>query len=200
MLDAWIGGDAASAKLLFERYFDPLYGFFRSKVSVAVDDLVQDTFVELLRGRNKFREVANFRAYLFGTARNLLFKELRARHQGTRVVALGEASVEALDPSPSGVMVHSEQERILCRALRRIPLDDQILFELYEWEQMPAKDVGIVLGISEGAVRSRLQRAKARLRDEIQAVASSPDLFRSTIEGFEAWASALRGALRPGQR
>lgn len=200
LLDAWIAGDANSATTLFERYFGPLYAFFRNKVSEGIDDLVQDTFVELLRGRAKFRQAGNFRSYLFGTARHVLLKELRHRHRGAKMIEFGETSIAALEPTPSGVIMRTQQERILSQALRRLPLDDQILFELYEWEKLDARDVGQVLGISEPAVRSRLHRAKARLQEEVRAVAESPELFRSTIEGLDSWAAALRLTFRPPER
>jgi RNA polymerase sigma-70 factor (ECF subfamily) len=60
-------------------------------------------------------------------------------------------------------------------ALARIPLDDQIALELAYLEGMPGRDVARVLGIGENTVRSRLARAKERVRAALAELAATPD-------------------------
>jgi RNA polymerase sigma-70 factor (ECF subfamily) len=124
-------------------------------------------------------------------------KDLTRRHRLADHIALGERSVHDIDPSPHSLLARAEEERIVLLALRRLSLDDQILFELYEWEQLSASEVGRVLGLTEPAVRSRLHRAKLRLEANIAAAAESPDAARSTLDGFSRWAASLRAQLGP---
>src|SRR5688500_5815501 len=90
LLQAWRGGDTAAGDELFQRYFVPLYRFFRNKLDQGVDDLIQETLLACVRGADRFREDASFRTWLFTIARNELYTHWRARakHAGDDVGSL----------------------------------------------------------------------------------------------------------------
>src|SRR5690606_10349004 len=54
LLAAWRDGDAAAGGRLFRRHFDTLFRFFSTKLDGPVEDLVQDTFLGCVRGRDRF--------------------------------------------------------------------------------------------------------------------------------------------------
>jgi RNA polymerase sigma factor (sigma-70 family) len=135
LLDAWRGGDARAGNLLFRRYFAPLARFFRNKVDVGVEDLIQGTFLACIEGRDRFREASSFRTYLFAIARNLLYGYYRRQH---RAVDFVQTSVIDLGASPSGPLGRREEAAALLRALRSIPLEFQVVLELSYWEDMKA--------------------------------------------------------------
>ena len=59
--------------------------------------------------------------------------------------------------------------------------------------QMPAKEMGAVLEISDGAVRVRLNRAREKLRNRLAALAESEELLKTTMDNLERWVLSIRG-------
>src|SRR5688572_2629852 len=86
LLSSWRAGDLGAGDALFNRYFAPIYRFFRNKLGdeSTVEELMQRTFVGCVEGRDRLREQTSFRSYLFGTAHNILrayFREKRREHE-----------------------------------------------------------------------------------------------------------------------
>lgn len=192
LLAAWAAGDRTAADALFARHFDGVYRFFASKTGHGIEDLVQDTFLAAIAGRERFEQASSFRAFLLGTARNILFHHYRKRGE---IVDIGEARLVDLDPSASTMLARRDEERLLLEAVRRISLDHQIALELYEWEGLTAVEVAAVLEVSEAAVRGRIHRAKAAVREQLEQLAASPELLHSTLADLDRWASAVRARL-----
>lgn len=196
LFDAWCDGDEAAGNQLVKRHFRSVYGFFRNKFDGDVDDLIQRTFLGCVKSRDRFRKESSFRTYLFAIARNELLMALRRKSRG-KTLAFTEASVDDFlghdEPmTPTQAIAQRQERRILLRALRRIPVDDQVALEMYYWQGLSAREVGEVLELGEAAVRSRLHRAKARLRERVAALAADPQLLASTMDDFERWAAELR--------
>ena len=194
LLDAWCGGDEAAGNALVKRHFRAVYGFFRNKIDGDIDDLIQRTFLGCVEGRDKFRRESSFRTYLFAIARNELYGTLRRRGRA-QAIDFTQASVDdcgGADPTPTAELVDRQEKRLLLRALRRIPVDDQVALELYYWQGLSAREVGAVLELPENNVRSRLHRAKAKLRERVAELTRDGDLFASTMDDFERWASEMR--------
>lgn len=184
LLDAWRAGDRDAGDQLISRYFDPVCRFFRAKLGDDVQDLVQRTFVDLLEAREQVRS-ASFRSWLFTVARNRLFDHLR---QGLRrpVEDLPSRSIADLATGASERMARVESESLVVRAMRRLPLDAQIALELAYWEELSGAEIAAVLEISEHTVRSRLSRARVRLREHVQALAAAPAEASATLSGLDA--------------
>lgn len=192
LLDAWRRGDARAGNVLFRRYFPQLSRFFRHKADTGVEDLIQATFLACVEGRDRFREASSFRTYLFGIARHQLYAHYRRQH---RAVDFAQTSVIDLGASPSGPLRRREDTAVLLRALRAIPLEFQIVLELTYWEGMKAPEVAEILEVPANTVRGRLSRARAALRQALEAGAASPELLRATLEDLDGWAEALRSDL-----
>jgi RNA polymerase sigma factor (sigma-70 family) len=183
LLDAWRQGDREAGDALLGRYFDAVCRFFRGKLGDDVEDLIQRTFLDCVESRERIRE-GGFRVYLFTVARNRLFDHLRARRR-VEHVDISLQSMADLGTSPSSKLARNEREQLLVLALRRIPLDQQIMLELAYWEGLRGKEIADVLGIAENTVRSRLSRARDALRDQLAALAASPELCDQTLESFD---------------
>lgn len=182
LLTRWRAGDKAAGGELFERFYDGLYRFFAGKVSGDVEDLIQQTMLACVEGRDR---IESFRAYLFGTARLMLFKFYRERVQ-ERFDEV-ETSLEDLAPSPSRLVDAAEGSRALVAALRRIPLELQILLELHYWEFLSHSELAEATKLSLGTVKGRLERAKTLLRRAIREVAPGRELDPSAID-LDRWA------------
>lgn len=198
LLEAWRAGDRQAGNTLFERYFRTLYGFFRNKVSDGVDDLVQQTFLACVRGREGFRQESTFRTYMFGAAKNILYNEWKRRRKVDSLVDFNLTSVHDLSPGLSTAYARHREQRLILDALRRIPLDFQVAVELYYFEGFRGPEIAQILEVPEATVRSRLDRGIKQLRRSVEELAASPELLQSTIEKFEEWTQTLRKAVISG--
>lgn len=201
LLQAWRGGDEAAGRELFARYFDSVFRFFRNKVDEAAEDLTQQTFMGLVQGKDRFRGDASFRTYVFMIARKRLYSYLRKTQRSDAPVAWGGSSVADLGlASPSMAVARHQEQRLLLLALRRLPVEMQVALELFYWEELTVTEIAEVLETPVGTVKSRLQRARARLDAVIEQLAGSDALLRSTMDDFARWAKELRGQLGPAKR
>jgi RNA polymerase sigma factor (sigma-70 family) len=191
LLANWRAGDAAAAEALFERHFDGLYRFFRNKAPSSADDLVQRTLLACFEGRDRFRGECSFRTYLFAVARNQLLAHLARERAGARLEPERDSVADGL-PSPSSMLQTKREQEVVLHALRRIPIDHQILLELFYWEQQSGPELAEVLGVPEGTIRTRLRRARELLAAQVQALADEPFLVESTLSRLDDWAAALR--------
>jgi len=165
LLQQWRGGDQRAGKDLCGRYFDEIYRFFEHKIPDEADDLTQQTFLACIKSRDAFRGQSTFRTYLFAIARNELFMRLRRepRHQ----VDLEVSSLNELVSSPSKELHAREEIAFLQAALRQLPVEQQVLLEFRYWHDLGAEALAEMLETSPGAIRVRLQRARAALRKRL---------------------------------
>ncbi len=187
LLDGWKAGDNKAGSQLVERHFRSVCRFFRSKLGDDVQDIVQRTFLDCVRSHDRIDPELGFRTFVFTVAHRRLIDELRRRGRRPKFDPAHDSLVD-LGVSPSGVLAQEEQTRLLQQAMPRLPLEQQVTLELFYWEEMSGREIAGVLGISEHTVRSRLARAKHRLKEELERLAEGQDLVRSTLDGLEGFA------------
>jgi RNA polymerase sigma-70 factor (ECF subfamily) len=201
LLESWRNGEESAGRALFGRYFDAVFRFFRNKVDDAAEDLTQQTFMGLVQGRDKFRGDASFRTYLFMIARKRLYSHLRKRDRKSEAVEFDNTSVADLGlVSPSRAVAVRQEQQLLLQALRRLPVEMQVALELFYWEELTVTEISEVLETPVGTVKSRLQRARARLDAAIAELSESEDLLRSTMDNFDVWAKDLQAHMNPPKK
>lgn len=189
---AWQAGDAQAGQVLFRRHYAGLTRFFRSKAGEHAFELTQATFLACVEGKHAVRGTGSFRAYLYGIARHILYDHYRSKYRAPGTLEFSEVSCEDLSPGLAALHAKEQELELLLRAMRRIPIDAQILLELYYWERLTAREIGEVLTTPEGTVRTRIRDAKLHLEAQIARLARTPELAQSTVIGFETWAEQLR--------
>ena len=193
LLERWRSGDDGAGQELFERHFDSVYGFFCNKVGADVDDLVQETFLGCVNSKDRFRAESSFRTFLFAVAHRQLLKYRDRWYKARDRNADFELSrVQDLDQTPSQLAVEHAEQELLLRALRRLPLELQVILELFYWQGMKSADIAIILDIPHGTARSRLRRAREQLRERVERLARTPALRQSTIGDFDGWLLSLQ--------
>jgi RNA polymerase sigma factor (sigma-70 family) len=198
LLDAWCAGDRKAGGVLVQRHFSTLYGFLRNKLRDDIDDLIQRTFLACVEHRDRFRRESSFRTYLFTIARNELLQHFRKTGRRGEHVDFHLVSVADLGTSPSQLVARKAEHKLLLEAMRRIPLDHQIVLELFYWENLSGSELGRVLEVPEGTVRTRIRRARQALAERMTELAGSADIASSTIDNLSAWAASMRALLREG--
>ncbi len=195
LIDAWRGGDVRAADTLLRRYFDELWRFFRNKVDDAAEEMIQRTMTALLKTPTQFRGECSFRTYLFRIAKSELYRYYRERQRSSERVDFGSVSVADMGASPSSVVARREHERALLLALRRIPLESQILLEWHYWEDLTMTEIADSLEIPVGTAKSRIRRARERLEQALRDTIDSGDQLSSTLQNLDGWAKQLREAV-----
>lgn len=197
LLRSWRDGDTQSGQALFARYYDRVSRFFANKVTTDRADLVQATFSACLHKVDGLEKAASFRSFLFSIARFELLHHYRRKSRREVELDAQQHTVCDLDPTPSGVIAQHEEQRLLLEGLRRIPIDLQIVLELSYWEKLTSAEIGDLLGVPVGTVKSRVRRAREKLDEQLAALADSQQRLESTVSDLEKWAMGLREGLAP---
>ncbi|MCB9706944.1 MAG: sigma-70 family RNA polymerase sigma factor [Myxococcales bacterium] len=201
LVERWRAGDRRACKVLFDRYYPAIARFFRNKVRSGGDDLVQVCFLRCFEGIVRLQEAVAFRSFLFGIACNLLREHYRRGRGDAERVDLERRSVRELAgeggpwPSAGAWLAAREEHRLLLEALRRIPLEHQILVELFYWEGMRVREIAEVVGAPEGTIKTRLRRGRALLEEALAELAATPAILTSTLTDLDRWADEIRAQL-----
>ncbi len=194
LLEQWRAGDADTGQALFERHFDSIYGFFETKCPAEADELVQATFLAVLRAKTQFRGDSSFRTYLFTIARNELYRVLRTRQRKGTQVDFALSSIAELVSTPATRLARNQEHRQLLEALQRLPVEQQTLLELHYWEDMEIAELAQIFDAPAATIRTRLHRARKALRELVEHAA--PRQALESLETMDAWARGLATELR----
>ncbi|MBC8073501.1 MAG: sigma-70 family RNA polymerase sigma factor [Deltaproteobacteria bacterium] len=178
LLTAWRVGSTRAAELLTRRHYASIRRFFDLRAAAVADDLTQQTFLAAVEAKDGFRRESSFRTFLFGIAHRQLLRQLR---DGTpRVQRFGDGHEPAT--SLSVVAVRQQEHQLLMMALAQLPIELQLVCELYYWEDMKTAAIGEVLERSASTVTSRLARARELLGEHIAAM-TRPGPLRDRLLG-----------------
>jgi RNA polymerase sigma-70 factor (ECF subfamily) len=155
--------DEAAFLKLFDDHHLPIFRFaYRLTGSLAdAEDIVQECFLELLRPTCSYDPGRTpVRTYLFGIARNQALKRRRKdRSAGDRRVE------ERQERSPENEALRMEVEEAITAAVMQLPENQRAVLILAHYEQLPLAEIARVMEIEVAAVKSRLQRARASLKE-----------------------------------
>lgn len=188
LLRAWRAGDRRAGDALVRRYYHRVLRFFELRSRFA-EDLTQRTFLGCVEGRERMRNDAGFRAYLFGIARKQLLRELDDRRRDDRLASFEEPAAPS-GPGMSTIVARREEQHLMLRALAGVNADTQILIGLHYWEGLLPSEIATVLEVPPSTIRTRLARAREALRERISQTEASP--MRAAVETeVEAWVRSL---------
>ncbi len=149
---------------LYRAHFDPVLAYARRRTDQPADagDVVAETFLVAWRRLGEMPGGAEDRLWLFGVARRVLSNHHRSdrrRHH------LGERLRERLSRPESGDPAGPVADRVVVMdAMRRLGDLDREVLMLSVWEGLEPREIATVLDLSPQVVRTRLSRARARLR------------------------------------
>lgn len=203
LLTRWRTGDTAAGRALFARFGPMITAYFQRKLydTSEVAALVNATFYACVSTRSAFVGPPEaVRSYLFGIAHNKMREHLRQHRSSARLVdvaadadEVAEVSLGDLEPrDPSDFVEQLEDRKLILKALRRIPLDYQLVFELSFWEGLSNSEIAEALGLPVGTVASRLRLGKERLEREARALARSQALLETTTMTLSAWVDQVQ--------
>jgi RNA polymerase sigma factor (sigma-70 family) len=152
---------------LYDRHAAPLHRYAARRLGVgAADDIVADTFLDAFRKRHRYDlTVSDARPWLYGIAANLIGKHSRSEVRMLRAyVRTGTDPVLAETDAADGRIASAAVRQDLAAALAALTSGDRDVLLMIAWADLSYTEVATALGIPVGTVRSRLHRARARIR------------------------------------
>ena len=156
------------------------------------EDFTQDLFLKLLRGSRNYRPEGKLGTFIFRVATNLWIDHYRASRPQPRMFSLDQVLVEGEMPlaahapcegqSPLQRVVADEERAHLRHAVESLTEPHRIVFELAVFQQLAYAEIGDVLGIPVGTVKSRMHNSVHVLKQMLGAKEGG-DTFRRALEG-----------------
>jgi RNA polymerase sigma factor (sigma-70 family) len=156
--------------LVFDRHFDRIHRYLERRIGrEGADELAGEVFRVAFERRGRFRPMhESALPWLYGLATNLALKRWRGERRRLRALARLERTAAAGDAEVDGVtdrLVARAARGALLQALARLPAGERDALLLVAWEDLSYEEVAAALAIPVGTVRSRLNRARRRLRE-----------------------------------
>ena len=158
-----------SFREIFERHYGSVDSYCVRRIGTDGHDVSAATFMEAFRVRHRFSEDADdARPWLFGIATNLLRRHRRAEARRWRAYArmpIGPEEPFDVDDRLDAAAIGTA----LASALRDLPGRDRDAVLLLAWADLAYDEIAIALHVPTGTVKSRIARARARLRTNLAA-------------------------------
>jgi RNA polymerase sigma-70 factor (ECF subfamily) len=190
LLAAWRNGDREAGDQLMRRHYHAVLRFFELKVSGTAEDLTQRTFLALVEGRDRLRDGASFRAYVYGIARKQVLKHVELLERDGRLERFDGPPARSQPTSLSTIIARHEEQVVLLRSLAALPMEFQIALGLHYFDGLLAREIADVLEIPTSTVTSRLARGRTLLREEVERQ-SRPGRAHAVLADVDGWARSL---------
>jgi RNA polymerase sigma-70 factor (ECF subfamily) len=177
-----------------ERAFGELVSRYESKVySLALkmlrnpedaEDVLQDTFLRAYRGIKSFKGNSTFSTWIYRITANSALMRLRKRQLPTVSIDDAderEAPINIADwaPGPVEQMLNQETQAAMTEAIEALPPEFRQVFVLRDIEELSNAEVAEILDLSVAAVKSRLHRARLKVRNRLATYFSEPRTRRA---------------------
>jgi RNA polymerase sigma factor (sigma-70 family) len=160
------------------------YCFRRTADRELAEDLTSIVFLEAWRCRSRLEPAAEL-PWLYGIAANVVRNQWRRQRRYRAALARLPKARNEDDLADDAIdhLADQEQMRRLVRKLRTLPQIEQDVLTLCAWEGLSLKEAAVALGVPEATVRTRLHRARKRLRALGEATDCAPLGGVPRIEG-----------------
>ena len=158
-------GERDAFEKLVARWHEPMWRYLRrlSGNDDVAGDLMQDTWLRVLRGMASLREPAKVRPWLFGIARRVAMDRLRYEYARP---AADDVDLDALAAPESDLALDAEAAA-LDAGIAKLPAFEREALTLFYLRELSIEDIAVLLGSPVGTIKSRLFRARQMLRREL---------------------------------
>ena len=172
-------GDANAFAFLVETYETSVYRLALRMCGNAHDaeEVAQEAFVAAWKGLPAFRGESKFSSWLYQLTTNAAIDFLRREKRHRAAVPMEDEPEPATPDTPQQAVEESEVRQALQQALDTLTPEHREIFLLRQMRQLSYEEIGRLLGLEAGTVKSRLSRAKKQLR---QILTQKGNLFASS--------------------
>jgi RNA polymerase sigma-70 factor (ECF subfamily) len=178
LISRFQNGDLNAFDLIVRRYKDQLLNFayrFLGNLEEA-EDVVQETFLRLYRNKKAYRQIAKFSTWLYTITSNLAKTELRKRKR-RKLVSISDMGYEEKEYEIEDHRANTErdvdssmQEKIIQKAIEELSPRFREVIILRDVQELSYDEVGEILKIPLGTVKSRVNRARLKLQNKLQYI------------------------------
>ncbi|OLE53247.1 MAG: hypothetical protein AUG51_14115 [Acidobacteria bacterium 13_1_20CM_3_53_8] len=166
-------GDEDAFRMIFERYARPLLAFIYDMVGerALAEELTQETFVRAYKNLSALRDERRFGVWLFGIAKNVARESLRSHPRRERETLIDDERVLAMSdnqPSPAGILLDKELQRVMRAALQSLDEDKRLVFILKIFHHKSYDEIAAITGFTIAKLKTDLHRARAEMRRRIR--------------------------------
>ena len=159
-------GDSEAFRLLVEAYQTQVYRLaLRMCGEAAADDVTQEAFLAAWRALPEFRGTCRFSTWLYRLTTNAAIDWLRREKRHRSMDDVTELELPDDGPGPQDQAEQAEAQQAVRRALSRLSEEHRQVLLLRYMQELDYAEIAAALEISEGTVKSRISRAKMRLRE-----------------------------------
>jgi RNA polymerase sigma factor (sigma-70 family) len=160
--------DPAAFAAVFDRHAVALFRYVAHRVGrTLAEDVLAETFARAFAARHRaYTTEGSLRAWLHAIARNLIADELRRQARSSRAVERLRAH-----PAPDAPDAAEPPDPELLHALAGLREQERETLLLLAWGELSYEEIAVVTGVAIGTVRSRLSRARGRLRAALETQA-----------------------------
>ncbi len=164
-------GDDEAFALLVGKYQNPLVNYLThlTRSRERAEEIAQDSFVRLYRSASKCRDEESLGPYLFRIATNLAITEARREMRWKRLLPRFMASQPATAPPADRELMTNEVQEEVAAALARLPVRFRAPLVLFEIEEWSYNEIARTLECRVGTVKSRISRARALMRTQLES-------------------------------
>lgn len=192
-LQALRSGDRAEYGRLVDTYYQLVYRLALKMLGNPQDaeDILQETFIKVFRNIDKFDERSSLSTWIYRIATNEALMFLRKKHpdlvsidQPTETDEGEQEPLQIVDWCclPESELMSAEVKAYLDQAITSLPPGLRAVFILRDIQELSTRETGEVLDISEMAVKTRLSRARLRLRELLSGYFSDRLIERKSSE------------------
>lgn len=176
-------GDRDAFTVLVDRHKDGLVSYLARLTGCRdhAEDLAQESFLRLYQRAARYDDRGHFKAFLYRIATNLVRSEAR-RERRFRLLAPFLPAQETQRPEAAHRVLREEAQRKLSEAVTRLPLDYRVPLVLHEIEGWPYHEIAEQLRCRVGTIKSRIHRARKRLKEQLAPYWQSRTVWSSTQE------------------
>jgi RNA polymerase sigma-70 factor (ECF subfamily) len=174
-------GDRSGFEQLVLRYQDRLFISVRNSVHcpILAEDIVQEAFLKAFQYLDSFKLQSEFYTWLYRIALNSRLTYFRRLKKTLSLESVEDESIPIRSQSwesPTGRVERDEQQNQVRDALARLEEHHRMILMLREFEEFDYQTIATILNVKIGTVRSRLARARARLKTELGAYETDREL------------------------
>lgn len=157
-------GDGEAFRALYRRYERRVRGLLYQMTNdpQGLDDLTQEVFVKVFRALGKFRAEASFSTWLFRIAVNCCQDARRRQQRRPRSVPLEELTLPSAQEDP---LKRLNREQLVADALQTLKPEHRSVIILHDLQDRPQEEIGRILDLPVGTIKSRLFYARRQLRE-----------------------------------
>ncbi len=173
LVQAMAGGDGGALDELYARYGAGIFSFLVARLGnrQLAEEVLQDVMLAAWDSAARFRGESKVLTWLLRIARNRSINAMRRRRL-PQVPIQDSLDASADDTGPLEKVVRRSERDLVRDAIQELPAGQREVLVLVFYHHLSSQEVAEVLGIAVGTVKSRLHRAKANLRDVLQAEGS----------------------------